>query len=93
MRVILRSDIAGVFYAKLLKSKDPSVYLLAEARKVWTFEGCQHCEGLALIGPDSRSSQISGPVKCAVRRADGDQIIYGVTEVAQRRFDACQPWN
>jgi hypothetical protein len=92
MYVILRSDIAGVFYGRLLKDTRPGYYRLADCRKVWSWEGANHVEGLALVGPELTGSQITGPTRQDVRVGDGDQLIRGVTAAARERFDRVPAW-
>ena len=91
MYVVLRSNIAGVFFGKLLKATRPGYYRLTECRKVWSWENPNHVEGLALQGPALKGAQITDATRQDVRAGEGDQILRA-TQTAVEQFAKVPPW-
>ena len=81
--VILRSNMSGVWFGKLV-SQTPQSRILTEARRCYSWEGALSCSGLALGGPSK--GRICGAVSYVeIDRAPGDEMI-DATEAAIAAF-------
>lgn len=70
--VILRSNISGVWFGRLVESS-PQSRILADARRAWNWQGAISCSELAITGPTG--GKISGPVsRVEVDRGPGDEM-------------------
>lgn len=61
-KVIIRSDLAGVFYCELKNIFSNGNVAIKDARKLYSFYGAETVEDIAVTGVENRS-QVTVPVK------------------------------
>ena len=59
--IVLRSSVSGVWFGRALKRGPNGEHMLAEARRVFAWQGALSCASLAAFGPGS-GSRIEAPL-------------------------------
>lgn len=83
--VIVRTHSAGVHFGKLV-SQNGTIVVLADARRIWRWQGANTIHELSLRGASMEWTRISEPV-ASITLTEAIEVI-PVTEEAKRNLEA-----